>query len=101
MYGSDASVNVCHTRRPLLCVTIPVRLGLPRAGAARAPGPAADRGANPRGMRGTRGSWWDVVARTRHIQGRPRGPALYLSPVSAALISLSCPSTAAHHALAV
>ena len=44
------------------------------AGAARAPGPAADRGANPRGMRGTRGSWWDVVARTRHIQGRPRRP---------------------------
>ena len=85
MYGSDASVNVCHTRRPLLCVTIPVRLGLPRAGAARAPGPAADRGANPRGMRGTRGSWWDVVARTRHIQGRPRRPPVYLSPVSAAL----------------
>lgn len=73
------------------------------AGAARAPGPAADRGANPRGMRGTRGSWWDVVARTRHIQGRPRRPpSISLdSPVSAALISLSCPSTAAHHALAV
>ena len=82
------------------------------AGAARAPGPAADRGANPRGMRGTRGSWWDVVARTRHIQGRPRRPPsisislsrLRISPyfsASAALISLSCPSTAAHHALAV
>ena len=52
-----------------------IRLGLrtgPPACRARAPGPAADRGANPRGMRGTRGSWWDVVARTRHIQGRPR-----------------------------
>ena len=65
MYGSDASVNVCHTRRPLLCVTNTRTTG--PAGAARAPGPAADRGANPRGMRGTRGSWWDVVARTRHI----------------------------------
>jgi hypothetical protein len=72
MYGSDASVNVCHTRRPLLCVTNTRTTG--PAGAARAPGPAADRGANPRGMRGTRGSWWDVVARTRHIQGRPRRP---------------------------
>lgn len=80
MYGSDASVNVCHTRRPLLCVTIPVRLGLPRAGAARAPGPAADRGANPRGMRGTRGSWWDVVARPRAIyKAAPAARPLSLS----------------------
>ena len=43
MYGSDASVNVCHTRRPLLCVTIPVyipvRLGLPVRRARPAPPP--------------------------------------------------------------
>ena len=55
------------------------------AGAARAPGPAADRGANPRGMRGTRGSWWDVVARTRHIQGRPRRPPSISLPSAVSL----------------
>ena len=89
MYGSDASVNVCHTRRPLLCVTIPVRLGLPRAGAARAPGPAADRGANPRGMRGTRGR---VVGRrgqnAPYTRPPPRARPLSLSRLRSINISL-------------
>ena len=59
------------------------------AGAARAPGPAADRGANPRGMRGTRGSWWDVVARTRHIyKAAPAARPLSLSRLRSINISL-------------
>ena len=99
MYGSDASVNVCHTRRPLLCVTRPVRLGLPVRRARPAPPPTGAPTRAACGAHVDRGgtSWPERAIYTRP----PPPPALYLSPVSAALISLSCPSTAAHHALAV
>ena len=62
----------------------------PAGAAPRAPGPAADRGANPRGMRGTRGSWWDVVARTRHIrhEAAPAARPLSLSRLRSINISL-------------
>ena len=82
-------------------------VGLP---CARAPGPAADRGANPRGTcAGTphvdRGgtSWPErAIYKAAPPAARPLASIsrARLRSAPAALISLSCPSTAAHHALA-